>query len=210
MIEADLAEYLSGDLVPGLCREPSTGEHWLLLTEFGITEVFRSSRWAFSPGPPEGSKRPRCPDHRSRPALSAVLPAVIECRGLAAGALSALDPNLPLTLLHDAAARSIEVPLAGRTSSPRWVAQVGRARPLMLDSDVEQNAGYEREVTDRLYGGGTDHRLEQEVLLGVGGVRAIRAYCRITGAPPPAVFHSNEGHAGFLGGADSRIHAERR
>ena len=69
----------------------------------------------------------------------------------------------------------------------------------MLDSDVEQNAGYEREVTDRLYGGGTDHRLEQEVLLGVGGVRAIRAYCRITGAPPPAVFHSNEGHAGFLG-----------
>ena len=70
---------------------------------------------------------------------------------------------------------------------------------LMLDSDVEQNAGYEREVTDRLYGGGTDHRLEQEVLLGMGGVRAIRAYCRITGAPPPAVFHTNEGHAGFLG-----------
>ena len=68
----------------------------------------------------------------------------------------------------------------------------------MLDSDVEQNAGYEREVTDRLYGGGTDHRLEQEVLLG-GGVRAIRAYCRIAGAKPPAVFHTNEGHAGFLG-----------
>ena len=70
---------------------------------------------------------------------------------------------------------------------------------LMLDSDVEQNAGYEREVTDRLYGGGTDHRLEQEVLLGMGGVRAIRAYCRITGTTPPEVFHTNEGHAGFLG-----------
>ena len=69
----------------------------------------------------------------------------------------------------------------------------------MLDSDVEQNAGYEREVTDRLYGGGTDHRLEQEVLLGMGGVRAIRAYCRITGAASPTVFHTNEGHAGFLG-----------
>ena len=40
-------------------------------------------------------------------------------------------------------------------------------------------------------------------------VRAIRAYCRITGAPPPAVFHSNEGHAGFLG-VERRIHAERR
>ena len=81
----------------------------------------------------------------------------------------------------------------------------------MLDSDVEQNAGYEREVTDRLYGGGTDHRLEQEVLLGMGGVRAIRAYCRITGAPSPTVFHTNEGHAGVPGvGADPRIHARRR
>ena len=113
-----------------------------------------------------------------------------------------LDPNsLPLTLLHDEGGPvRIEVPLAGRTLFAQvWVAQVGRVPLLMLDSDVEQNAGYEREVTDRLYGGGTDHRLEQEVLLGMGGVRAIRAYCRITGAPPPAVFHTNEGHAGFLG-----------
>ena len=54
-------------------------------------------------------------------------------------------------------------------------------------------------MTDRLYGGGTDHRLAQEVLLGIGGVRAIRAYCRITGAEAPEVFHLNEGHAGFLG-----------
>src|SRR4029434_9145741 len=63
-------------------------------------------------------------------------------------------------------------------------------------------------VTDRLYGGGTDHRLEQEVLLGMGGVRAIRAYSRTTRTPPPAgshtthaqaVLHTNEGHAGFLG-----------
>jgi glycogen phosphorylase len=64
---------------------------------------------------------------------------------------------------------------------------------------VEQNSGYEREITDRLYGGGTDHRLAQEVLLGIGGVRAIRAFCRITGAEAPEVFHLNEGHAGFLG-----------
>jgi glycogen phosphorylase len=113
-----------------------------------------------------------------------------------------LDPNaLPLTLLHDDSGPiRIEVPLAGRTLFAQvWVAQVGRVPLLMLDSDVEQNAGYEREVTDRLYGGGTDHRLEQEVLLGIGGVRAIRAYCRITGAPAPEVFHTNEGHAGFLG-----------
>jgi starch phosphorylase len=54
-------------------------------------------------------------------------------------------------------------------------------------------------VTDRLYGGGKEHRLEQELLLGIGGVRAIRAYCAATGTPQPTVFHTNEGHAGFLG-----------
>ena len=112
---------------------------------------------------------------------------------------------MPLTLLHDESGPvRIEVPLDGRTLFAQvWVAQVGRIPLLMLDSDVEQNAGYEREVTDRLYGGGTDHRLEQEVLLGMGGVRAIRAYCRITGAASPTVFHTNEGHAGFLGWSGS-------
>ena len=57
----------------------------------------------------------------------------------------------------------------------------------------------ERDVTDRLYGGGGEHRLQQEMLLGIGGVRALRAFSRITGAPEPEVFHTNEGHAGFLG-----------
>ncbi len=54
-------------------------------------------------------------------------------------------------------------------------------------------------VTDRLYGGNTEHRLRQEMLLGIGGVRALRVYSRITGAPSPEVYHTNEGHAGFLG-----------
>ena len=70
---------------------------------------------------------------------------------------------------------------------------------LLLDSDVEENSGQLRDVTDRLYGGTSEHRLLQELLLGVGGVRAIRAYARITGTPEPEVFHTNEGHAGFLG-----------
>ena len=70
---------------------------------------------------------------------------------------------------------------------------------LLLDSDVEDNPEPLREVTDRLYGGTVEHRLLQELLLGVGGVRALRAYSRITGAPEPEVFHTNEGHAGFLG-----------
>ena len=70
---------------------------------------------------------------------------------------------------------------------------------LLLDSDVEGNADALRAVTDRLYGGGSEHRLHQELLLGVGGVRALRVYSRLTGAPAPEVFHTNEGHAGFLG-----------
>ncbi|MBO0810629.1 MAG: alpha-glucan family phosphorylase [Microlunatus sp.] len=117
-----------------------------------------------------------------------------------------LDPNtLPLTLLHDHEADGdkpviIEVPLDGRTLYAQvWVARVGRVPLLMLDSDVEVNAGADRDVTDRLYGGGADHRLAQEILLGIGGVRAIREYCRITGSVLPEVFHTNEGHAGFLG-----------
>ena len=54
-------------------------------------------------------------------------------------------------------------------------------------------------MTDRLYGGNSEHRLRQELLLGVGGVRALRVFSRITGHPAPEVFHTNEGHAGFLG-----------
>ncbi|MGI8456609.1 MAG: alpha-glucan family phosphorylase [Propionibacteriaceae bacterium] len=113
-----------------------------------------------------------------------------------------IDPNaLPLTLLSDESGPiRIELPLLGHALWAQvWVAQVGRVPLLLMDSDVELNSGTERDVTDRLYGGGVDHRLAQEVLLGVGGVRAIREYCRVTGATAPEVFHTNEGHAGFLG-----------
>jgi glycogen phosphorylase len=64
---------------------------------------------------------------------------------------------------------------------------------------VEENEPALREVTDRLYGGGSEHRLRQELLLGIGGVRAVRSFCALTGHPQPEVFHTNEGHAGFLG-----------
>ena len=116
----------------------------------------------------------------------------------------ASDPNgLPLTLLRDGSGGAVRVAvsLAGGAvlSAQIWVAQVGRVPLLLLDSYVEENDPDLREVTDRLYGGGTDHRLSQELLLGIGGVRAVRAYCAITGHPEPEVFHTNEGHAGFLG-----------
>ncbi|MFD5751166.1 alpha-glucan family phosphorylase [Streptomyces sp. NPDC127033] len=115
-----------------------------------------------------------------------------------------LDPNeLPLTLLREADGTAARVTLAlpgHRTlRACVWQAQVGRIPLLLLDSDVEENGPGEREVTDRLYGGGSEHRLLQEMLLGIGGVRALRTYCRLTGHPAPEVFHTNEGHAGFLG-----------
>ena len=114
------------------------------------------------------------------------------------------DPDgLPLTLLCDDDGSvphvTIDLP-GGRTLVARvWVAQVGRVPLLLLDSEKSLNRDLGIDVTDRLYGGGSEHRLLQEVLLGVGGVRALRLYSRITGAPDPEVFHTNEGHAGFLG-----------
>ncbi|MET9292344.1 alpha-glucan family phosphorylase [Streptomyces sp. NPDC003077] len=115
-----------------------------------------------------------------------------------------LDPNeLPLELLreHDGTPTQVAIALPGgrRLRSYVWQARVGRVPLLLLDSDVEENAPGERDVTDRLYGGGSEHRLLQEMLLGIGGVRAVRAYCRLSGHAAPEVFHTNEGHAGFLG-----------
>ncbi|WLW52108.1 glycosyltransferase family 1 protein [Streptomyces sp. YU58] len=115
-----------------------------------------------------------------------------------------LDPNeLPVVPLREADGSAADVTLAlpgGKRLRARiWLAQVGRVPLLLLDSDVEENDLGERGVTDRLYGGGSEHRLLQEMLLGIGGVRAVRTYCRLTGHAAPEVFHTNEGHAGFLG-----------
>jgi starch phosphorylase len=114
------------------------------------------------------------------------------------------DPDgLPLALLREADGSvphvSIDLPGGRRLVARIWVAQVGRVPLLLLDSDKALNPDLGIDVTDRLYGGGSEHRLLQELLLGVGGVRALRLYSRITKAPDPEVFHTNEGHAGFLG-----------
>ncbi len=115
-----------------------------------------------------------------------------------------LDPDgLPITLLREGDGTPAEVRLSVPGDSELvariFVAQVGRVPLLLLDTDIEDNALPLREVTDRLYGGTTEHRLLQELLLGVGGVRAVRTFSRLTGHPEPEVFHTNEGHAGFLG-----------
>ena len=113
-----------------------------------------------------------------------------------------LNPNsLPLRRLErNGSPALVEVPLAGRTvASQIWRADVGRVPLLLLDTDVPQNDPGDRNVTDRLYGGDIEHRIRQEIILGVGGMRALdvaRELGEVTMVP--ALFHSNEGHAGFL------------
>nr|MBA2599647.1 alpha-glucan family phosphorylase [Actinomycetota bacterium] len=109
-----------------------------------------------------------------------------------------VDPHaMPLTLVSngDGSPIKIEVLLAGlRCVAQLWRAEVGRVHLLLLDCDVDENEAEERAVTDALYAGGSEHRLRQEIVLGIGGVRALRA-----AGYGADVFHSNEGHAGFLG-----------
>ncbi len=114
-----------------------------------------------------------------------------------------LDPdNLPLTLLREAdgtpARVSLPLPGGAQLHAQVWRADVGRVPLLLLDSNVPDNDDATRRVTDRLYGGSADHRLKQELLLGMGGVKALRLHARLTGGPAPQVYHANEGHAGFL------------
>src|SRR5438105_10586994 len=80
----------------------------------------------------------------------------------------------------------VAVTLAGTAVSARpWRFDVGHVALYLLEADG---------VTDRLYGGDIEHRLRQEIVLGIGGIRLLRRL-----GQEPSVFHSNEGHAGFLG-----------
>src|SRR5437763_7831551 len=74
-----------------------------------------------------------------------------------------------------------------------WRVQVGRIPLYLLDTELDENPDWARRITDRLYGGDRRHRLRQELVLGIGGVRALRAL-----GLDPAVFHMNEGHSAFL------------
>ena len=73
-----------------------------------------------------------------------------------------------------------------------WKARAGHIRMILLDSDVETNSGDDRKITYQLYGGGLENRIKQEIVLGVGGVRALRVL-----DIHPTVWHANEGHAAF-------------
>jgi starch phosphorylase len=74
-----------------------------------------------------------------------------------------------------------------------WHVQVGRTRLYLMDADNDRNALWDRELTARLYGGDQEMRIQQEIVLGIGGVRVLRAV-----GIEPLVFHLNEGHSAFL------------
>lgn len=74
-----------------------------------------------------------------------------------------------------------------------WHVRIGRVRLYLLDTDLDENAPWDRELSARLYGGDHEMRIQQEIVLGIGGVRVLRAL-----GSDPAVWHLNEGHAAFV------------
>jgi starch phosphorylase len=102
-------------------------------------------------------------------------------------------PILPF-LSEDGEPLTISVDLPGREVKARiWVIHVGRVLLYLLDSDVEGNSISDRELTARLYTSDLDSRISQEIILSIGGVRALRVL-----GYNPSVWHLNEGHSAFL------------
>ena len=105
--------------------------------------------------------------------------------------------NLPISLATDAVGKPVvvSVDLAGHTVYAQvWRVLVGRVTLLLLDTNIALNIRREdRDITDQLYGGGREMRIKQEILLGMGGYRALQAV-----GLRPTVYHMNEGHSAFL------------
>lgn len=88
----------------------------------------------------------------------------------------------------------LAVPLGNRTVLVTvWLVRLGRVSLYLLDTNLEENAPWDRELSARLYGGDRETRVQQEIVLGIGGVRALRAL-----GLDPAIWHLNEGHAAFV------------
>jgi starch phosphorylase len=86
------------------------------------------------------------------------------------------------------------VPLGNRTVLVDvWRVRVGRVKLYLLDTDLEENAPWDRELSARLYGGDRETRVQQEIILGIGGVRVLKSM-----GSDPSVYHLNEGHAAFV------------
>jgi len=105
-------------------------------------------------------------------------------------------PDLPVTPVLDADGKRlfVEVPYPGRQVKVQaWRVQVGRVPLYLLDSNIPENSPEDRRITNALYGGDNDHRVRQEILLGVGGIRLLTAL-----GMTPTLCHMNEGHSAFL------------
>ncbi len=105
--------------------------------------------------------------------------------------------TLPLTPELDSGGKPllVTVPLPGREVALKvWHIQVGRVPLYLLDANIPQNKPEDRAITSQLYGGDHHTRIQQEIILGIGGIRALRAMGRM-----PTVCHMNEGHAAFTG-----------
>jgi len=115
--------------------------------------------------------------------------------------------TLPIRPATTPDGRTVTVTVETRTgpiSARVWTVPVGRSTLLLLDSDVEGNPPEDRELTARLYGGDERARIRQELLLGVGGARALRAL-----GYTPGVAHLNEGHSAFAALEFGRQRMER-
>ena len=104
--------------------------------------------------------------------------------------------TLPVRRVMDSSGNplKIKVPMPGREMSAQvWIVQVGRVPLYLLDSNLPENIDEDRDLTDRLYGGDRRTRIRQEILLGIGGIRALEAL-----QLRPTICHMNEGHSAFL------------
>ncbi len=104
--------------------------------------------------------------------------------------------NMPLHLERDASGAELRlgVDYPGRTVYARvWRVQVGTVPLYLLDTNIEPNNQYDQDICDRLYGGDIDMRIHQEIMLGIGGVRMLKAL-----GLAPTAYHMNEGHSAFM------------
>ncbi|HNW43975.1 MAG TPA: alpha-glucan family phosphorylase [Elusimicrobiales bacterium] len=104
--------------------------------------------------------------------------------------------NMPVQIVKDAGGRPlrVEVDLAGeKVKIGVWKVPVGRTSLFLLDTDLPENTPQVRLITEQLYGGDRENRIRQEIVLGIGGARALEAM-----GLRPTVYHINEGHSAFL------------
>ena len=110
---------------------------------------------------------------------------------------STASRDLPVERVLDSGGRPVKIKVRIDTRdviAQLWRATAGRVTVVLLDSNVDENSEADRAITHKLYGGDREVRIQQEMILGIGGVRALRAL-----GLAPTVWHMNEGHAAFLG-----------